>query len=60
MANYSGSAVRSWTGNRSNEKLMSTKARDNADSLSATNEQKQYVGKGGKPSEPLGKKGRNF
>ncbi len=39
---------------------LTPNAKDNPDSLSPTNEQKQFVGKKGAQSEPLGKRGRNF
>ncbi len=39
---------------------MTTTAKDNPDSLTPENEQKQFIGKPGRISEPLGKKGREF
>jgi hypothetical protein len=42
------------------EKKLSPNAKDHADCVSPSNELKQYVGKNGKPSEPFGKKGKNF
>jgi hypothetical protein len=39
---------------------MTTTAKDNPDSLTPENEQKQFMGKPGKITEPLGKKGREF
>jgi hypothetical protein len=45
---------------RSREQLFATDAKDQADNISATNEQKAFVGKGGKPKGPFGLQGKEF
>lgn len=40
--------------------LFSTEAADNKSSISATNEQKQFMGGKGTPKGPFGLKGREF
>lgn len=42
------------------DKLMSTEAKDNPSSISATNELKPFVGKSKKPSGPFGVQGKEF
>lgn len=42
------------------DKLMSTVAKDNSDSLTPNNEQKEFTGGKGMPSGPFGKKGCEF
>lgn len=41
-------------------KLMSPNAKDDPETLSATNEQKAWIGGSGKPSGPFGQQGKNF
>lgn len=41
-------------------KLLGTEAKDNPDALNGTNELKNFVGKKGAQSEPLGIRGREF
>ncbi len=45
---------------RSREALFSTEAKDQPDNMSATNEQKAFLGKSGKPKGPFGVQGREF
>lgn len=47
-------------GKSSTDKLMSTSARENPENVSESNELKQFMGKGGTPKGPFGKKGREF
>lgn len=41
-------------------KLFSTEAQDDPATMNATNEQKRWVGKGGKPKGPFGIRGQQF
>ena len=43
-----------------NTALMNTEARDNKDSINATNELKEFVGGNGKPKGPYGLQGKEF
>lgn len=43
-----------------NSALMNTEAKDNKDSINATNELKEFVGGKGKPSGPYGLQGKEF
>jgi hypothetical protein len=58
--------VSDWTPNvpkKSQEKaeeLMSTEARDASDTMTGTNELKQWTGGSGKPPGPYGVQGRKF
>ena len=45
---------------RSREELFSTTAHDQPENISATNEQKAFLGKKGKPTGPFGVAGREF
>lgn len=45
---------------RSREELFSTTAKDQPENISATNEQKAFLGKSGKPKGPFGVSGREF
>lgn len=47
-------------GKSSNDKLMSTEARDAKDTMNGTNELKAWRGKSGKPSGPYGVKATEF
>ena len=61
-----GTGVSNWTpstpkkSSDAAEKLMSTEASDAKDTMTGTNELKQWVGSGGKPSAPFGVQGRKF
>lgn len=65
MSNY-GKSVANWdpgAGKGKDDKankLMSTTASDAKDTMTGTNELKQFVGGSGKPSGELGQKGRQF
>lgn len=64
MPNYNASVGNKDFGNnpkgRSREELFSTVAKDQAENISATNEQKAFIGKSGKPKGPFGVSGREF
>lgn len=41
-------------------KLMSPNAKDDPETINATNEQRAWIGGSGKPKRPFGPQGRNF
>jgi hypothetical protein len=61
-----GSGVANWTpstpksSTEKAEKLMSTEASDGKDTMTGTNELKNFVGGSGKPEGPYGVQGRKF
>ena len=60
-----GQSMGNWSpgpgkGKSSNDKLMSTEAKDAKDTMNGTNELKPWRGKSGKPSGPFGVKGGDF
>jgi hypothetical protein len=61
-----GTSVSNWTpstpkkGSERAEQLMDTEAKDAKDTMTGTNELKQWVGGSGKPPEPYGVRGRKF
>jgi hypothetical protein len=61
-----GEGVSDWTpstpkkGSERAEKLMSVEAQDAKDTMTGTNELKQWVGGSGKPPAPYGVQGRKF
>ena len=61
-----GQGVSNWTpstpkkSSEKADKLMSTEAQDAKDTMTGTNELKQWVGGSGKPPEPYGVRGRKF
>lgn len=46
------------SGNARAEKLMSPNAQERPDTQTGSNDNKQWIGKNGKPSGPLGQRGR--
>jgi len=64
-ANLIGKPVRNQTIDPSNasdntKKLMSPNAKEDPDTVTGDNPQKEWLGKGGKPQGPFGQQGRNF
>ena len=61
-----GSGVSNWTpstpkkSSDSSDKLMSTEASDGKDTMTGSNELRQWVGGSGKPEAPYGVQGRKF
>ena len=61
-----GTSVSNWTpstpksSSDAAEKLMSTEASDAKDTMTGTNELKNFVGGSGKPDGPYGVQGRKF
>ena len=60
-----GSRVSNWTPSApkkssDSDKLMSTEASDGKDTMTGSNELRQWVGGSGKPEAPYGVQGRKF